>query len=76
MRPLRPTIRVLVYEGGNVLDVPKGVDTETATIGWLVNALEKAHEGGNESLVGYLEAVADDLVFEAESAAREGCVGS
>lgn len=57
-----------------MLDVPIGADTETATLGWLINALEQAREGGNEKLVGYLEAVADDLVFEAESAAREGRV--
>jgi hypothetical protein len=67
---------VLPYSGGNVLDVPIGTDTETATLGWLVSALERAREGGNERLVGYLEAVADDLVFEAESAARGGGVGS
>jgi len=62
--------------GGNVLDVPVGADPETATLGWLVSALEQAREGGSKRLVGYLEAVADDLVFEAESAARQGRIGS
>jgi hypothetical protein len=51
-------------------DVPTGADTQTATLGWLVNALARAREEGNERLVGYLEAVADDAVFEAEAAAR------
>jgi hypothetical protein len=58
--------------GGNVLDVPTDADTEMATLGWLVNALEHAREGGHERLVGYLEAVADDVVFEAEASARRG----
>ena len=46
------------------------VDTETATLAWLVNALEHARARGQTKLVGYLEAVVDDLVFEMESAAR------
>lgn len=54
-----------------MLDIPTGTDTETATLGWLVHALEQARGKGNERLVGYLEAVADDLVFEAESAVRK-----
>ena len=53
-----------------MLEVPVGTDAETPTLLWLVNALERAREGGHERLVGYLEAVADDAVFEAEAAAR------
>jgi hypothetical protein len=56
--------------GGKLLEVPVGTDAETATLLWLVGALERAREGGHERLVGYLEAVADDAVFEAEAAAR------
>ncbi len=59
-----------------MLDVPIGADTETATLDWLVHALEQARGEGNQKLVEYLEAVADDFVFEAESAAREGRIGS
>jgi hypothetical protein len=46
-------------------------DTETATLAWLVNALEHARARGQTKLVGYLEAVVDDVVFEMESAARK-----
>ena len=53
-----------------MLDVPTGADAETATLGWLLDALARAREEGQERLVGYLEAVADDAVFEAEAAAR------
>ena len=60
----------MLYEGGNVLEVPAGTDAETATLVWLMAALERAREGGHERLAGYLEAVADDAVFEAEAAAR------
>lgn len=55
-----------------MLDVPAGVDTETATLGWLMNALEQARSQGQSKAVGYLEAVADDMVFEMEMVARRG----
>jgi hypothetical protein len=55
-----------------VLEVLAGTDAETATLVWLMDALERAREEGQERLVGYLEAVADDAVFEAEAAARRG----
>ena len=45
------------------------VDTDTATLVWLVNALEHTRARGQTKLVGYLEAVVDDVVFEVESAA-------
>ena len=44
--------------------------TETATLAWLVSALEFACTRGQTKLVGYLEEVADDVVFEVEMAAR------
>ncbi len=53
-----------------MLDVPTGTDAETATLVWLMGALERARGEGHERLAGYLEAVADDVVFEAEAAAR------
>ncbi len=55
-----------------MLEVPAGTDAETATLVWLMGALERARGGCRERLVGYLEAVADDAVFEAEAAARRG----
>jgi hypothetical protein len=45
-------------------------DTDAATMGWLVRALEHAHSRGQTKLVGYLEVVVEDLVFEVEAAAR------
>ena len=63
-------MRTLLYEGGNVLDVPAGTDAETKILAWLMGALERAREEGHERLAGYLEAVADDAVFEAEAATR------
>lgn len=52
------------------MEIPLGVENDTATLAWLVNALKRAREEGHVRLVGYLEAVADDIVFELESAAR------
>ncbi len=45
-------------------------DNETATLAWLVGALEYARSRGQTKVVGYLEEVADDVVFETEIAAR------
>jgi hypothetical protein len=45
-------------------------DEETATLVWLVSALEHARSRGQTKVVGYLEEVADDVVFEVEAAAR------
>ena len=60
----------MLDKGGKVLEVPAGTDAETATLVWLMGALEQARGEGRERLVGYLEAVAEDAVFEAEAAAR------
>ena len=45
-------------------------DTDTATLEWLIRALEYARTRDQTKLVDYLEAVLDDVVFEVESAAR------
>jgi hypothetical protein len=45
-------------------------DTENATLEWLVEALAQARTRAQTKLVGYLETVADEVVFEVE-AARE-----
>jgi hypothetical protein len=59
--------------GGTItLDLVLGADTETATLAWLVSALEHSRTRGHTKLVVYLEAVMEDVIFEAEAAAR-GC---
>lgn len=45
-------------------------DTETANLEWLVTALEYTSSKGQTKVVGYLEEVADDVVFEVEMVAR------
>ncbi len=52
------------------MDSLASVDNETAALAWLVGALEQARKQGRTKLVGYLEAVLEDVVFEMESAAR------
>jgi hypothetical protein len=47
-------------------DLKPGAVTEKATLVWLANALEHARARGQTKLVGYLEEVADELVFETE----------
>jgi hypothetical protein len=47
-------------------------DTETAILAWLVSALEHARSRGQTNVVGYLEEVADEVVFEVEWIARRG----
>jgi hypothetical protein len=53
-----------------VLEAQIGMDTETATLAWLVSALEQTRKKGQSRAIGYLEAVADDVVFQMESVAR------
>jgi hypothetical protein len=51
-------------------DSMTGRDTEAATLEWLVRALEHTRSAGQTKVVGYLEEVADDVVFEVEMVAR------
>ena len=60
--------------GGSRLDSMLGADTDTATLAWLASALEHARSQGQEKVVDYLEAIADDVLFEIESAARRPAV--
>jgi hypothetical protein len=54
-----------------VLDVPLGADNKTTILAWLINALEQARTTQDQQkAVGYLEAVADEVLFEMEMAAR------
>ena len=45
-------------------------DTKSATLEWLVTALDYTRSNGQTKVVGYLEEVADDVVFEVEMVAR------
>ncbi len=52
------------------MSLAPGVDNETVALAWLMGALEQARTQGQTKLVGYLEEVVEDVVFEMESAAR------
>ena len=51
-------------------DLTPGANSETATLEWLVTALGYARSRGQTKVVGYLEEVADEVVFEVEMVAR------
>jgi len=51
-------------------DLKPGVDTEKATLAWLVETLEHSRSRGQTKVVAYLEEVAGEIVFEVEVAAR------
>jgi hypothetical protein len=53
-----------------VLEVPLGVDTDTATLAWVIRALEHARTQSQSKAVAYLEDVVDDVVFERDAKAR------
>jgi len=64
---------VCCYRTGEAIptqDLKPGTETETATLAWLVEALEYARSRGQTKVVGYLEEVADDVLFEVEMVAR------
>jgi hypothetical protein len=46
----------------------------TADLAWVVQALEYARANGQSGVVGYLEAVLDDAVFDEEITARTASV--
>jgi hypothetical protein len=46
------------------------MDNDTATLRWLVKALEQARSQGQTEVVDHLETIASDMVFEMEMAAR------
>jgi hypothetical protein len=52
-------------------DLTPEADSETATLAWLVSALEYTRSRGQTKVVGYLEEVTDDVVFEIEMTARK-----
>lgn len=63
-------MRTALYLGGTTLDAALVENTEADTLAWLVGALGHALARGQMKLVGYLEAVVEDVAFEVEAAAR------
>ena len=52
------------------LELKASMNNDSATLGWLVEALEHSRSQGQTKVVDYLETVAADMVFEIEMAAR------
>ena len=52
------------------MQLMEGVDTHKVTLNWLSSTLEHTRTRGQTKLLGYMEAVLDEVVFEMESAAR------
>lgn len=52
------------FEGRITMDLTGRANSQKATLAWLESALEYARAQGQETLVGYLEAVMEDVVFE------------
>jgi hypothetical protein len=52
------------------LETQTDLDDDTATLAWLVGALEQARSQGQTRIVDHLETIADDVVFEMEMIAR------
>jgi hypothetical protein len=46
------------------LELKSVEETEAATLVWLVNAFPKAYANGQTKTVGYLESVAEEVLFE------------
>jgi len=63
---------VLPLNGGTLLieGLKPEADTKAATLEWLVTALQYTRSRSQAKVVGYLEEVADDVVFEVEMVAR------
>lgn len=52
------------------METQTDLDDDTATLAWLVGALEQARSQGQTRIVDHLETIADDVVFEMEMIAR------
>ena len=52
------------------MQLKANMDNDTATLEWLVEALEQARSQGQTEIVDHLETIAADMVFEMEMAAR------
>ena len=69
------TANYILAEGVQ-LEPQADLDDDTATLAWLVGALEQARSQGQTRLVDHLEAIADDVVFEMEMTARRASLFS
>jgi hypothetical protein len=58
------------------LELKANVDDDTATLRWLVGALQQARSQGQTKVLDHLETIADDVVFEMEMAARRASLRS
>jgi ribosomal protein L18 len=58
----------------STLNQTLGMDTDTATLAWLEEALEYAYSHGQHIALAHLEAVIEDVVFEEEITARTASV--
>jgi hypothetical protein len=65
-------VQSTALHGRGTLDSVLNEDAETATLEWLVSALDHARSRGQTKSVGYLEEVADEVVFEVEAARERG----
>lgn len=63
-RGVRPTLR------RGVVYLELKADRGVVDLAWLVEALEHARAQEQTKLINYLETIADDVVFEMESASR------
>ena len=53
-------------------ELATGAGNETVVdLSWLVGALEHARAQDQTKVMGYLEAIADDVIFEMESSANK-----
>ena len=52
------------------METKAGVEGDGVALSWLVSALDYARVRGQSQIVVYLEAIADDVAFETEMAAR------
>src|SRR5215212_3366290 len=59
-----------VLAEGVQLETQTDLNADTATLAWLVGALEQARPQGKTRIVDHLETIADDVVFEVEMIAR------
>jgi hypothetical protein len=64
------TLRASFLRNRVQLELKANMDNDTATLEWLVEALEQARSQGQTEIVDHLETIAADMVFEMEMAAR------
>ena len=64
------TLRASFLRNRVQLELKANMDNDTATLEWLVEALERARSQGQTEIVDHLETIAADMVFKMEMAAR------